>query len=221
MTLKSIPSAIPLRRVLWKPCWRIIPSHYPTKNVFERVAAPKDLDAVQRLEQMTGGRPVEGEKTDYVAAAFAYRNPLGSRFSDGTYGVYYAARTLATALHESTYHREKFLKYTHEKPMRLGMRVVIARLDGRLHDLRGLRPKMPEVYSPTGYRASQTLGLSLKKQGSHGVAYDSVRDPKGQCAAVFDPRALSHSRQERHLTYEWNGKRIERIYELREYLRAE
>ena len=30
-------------------------------------------------------------------AAFTHLNPEGSRFSDGSYGVYYAAHTLATA----------------------------------------------------------------------------------------------------------------------------
>jgi hypothetical protein len=41
-------------------------------------------------------------------APFTHINVLGSRFSDGTYGVYYAAARLDTAIRETIHHFSKF-----------------------------------------------------------------------------------------------------------------
>ena len=45
-------------------------------------------------------------------AAFTHLNPEGSRFSDGSWGVFYAAHSVATAVEETVYHRERFLAAT-------------------------------------------------------------------------------------------------------------
>jgi hypothetical protein len=101
--------------------------------------------------------------------------------------------------------------------MRLEMRVVIADLNGRLHDIRGMQKKLPQVYSRTNYAASQELADRLVKDSSFGIAYDSVRHKGGQCAAVLRPPILSRCRQERHLIFEWDGKKVDKVYELHEY----
>jgi len=224
---------IPLRHVTWKPCWRIIPTHYSKKKPFDRVTDPEDREVIEQLEQMTNERTRQehgdislvlpgdratGPGSAYIMAAFTYRNPIGSRFSDGSFGVYYAARTIETAIEESSFHRENFLRYTKEDPMRLEMLALTANLSGDLHDIRGMAKQFPKVYSRTKSSASQELGIKLRKGGSHGIAYDSVRHQDGECAAIFRPRILSHCRRERHLIYEWDGKQISRVFELREYL---
>ncbi|MDO8805961.1 MAG: RES family NAD+ phosphorylase [Elusimicrobiota bacterium] len=224
---------IPLRHVTWKPCWRIIPARYSKKKSFDRVTDPEDREVIEQLEQMTNertrqehgdislvlpGERVTGPGSAYIMAAFAYCNPIGSRFSDGSFGVYYAARTMETAIEESSFHRENFLRYTKEDPMRLEMLALTADLSGDLHDIRGMVKQFSKVYSRTKYSASQELGIKLRKGGSPGIAYDSVRRQDGECAAIFRPRTLSHCRQERHLIYEWDGKQISKVFELREYL---
>lgn len=213
---------IPINHVHWKACWRAIPTHYPPKNLFERIAEPKDYHSLVELDQLTRDykRQKQPFNNDYIQAPFAYPNPTGSRFSDGSYGIYYAGKTFLTAIYESKYHREKFMTSTQERPMPLGMRVLVAHLQSPLHDIRGMHRKYADIYSPFSYAASQIFGYALKEQDSNGIVYDSVRYPKGECAAVFKPDALNHCRQERHLVYEWNGKIIEKIYELREYLKT-
>ncbi|WP_312136579.1 RES family NAD+ phosphorylase [Brevundimonas sp.] len=49
--------------------------------------------------------------------------------------------------------------------------------------------------------------------GSDGIAYHSVRQDNGECAAIFRPRLLSNCRQERHLCYVWDGQTIATVYE--------
>lgn len=218
---------LPTHRVTWLPCWRIIPSRFPPNDLFERVADPEDLDAIFELEGLTNDRlreevgeihlipaadRITGHGAGYIMAAFTHRNPTGSRFSNGTYGVYYAAYTLDTAIAETRYHREQFMRATSEPPMELDMRVLVADLDQTLHDLRGRQGAYADVYDSDDYSASQSLGHRIRAQNSWGIAYDSVRDQGGECVAIFRPPALSNCRQERYLCYVWDGERIRSIY---------
>jgi len=95
------------------------------------------------------------------------------------------------------------------------MRVYAADLAGRFHDIRGVRARRPAYYHPERYAVAQELGSRLRAGGSDGIVYRSVRDPGGECAAVFRPRLIANCRQERHLCYVWNGRDILTIYEKR------
>ena len=223
---------IVVSRVQWEPCWRIIPTRYPEERILAKIADSDDVDLMSDLEQMTNDRLrqergevaivaprdiVSGPGSEYIMASFAYRNPEGNRFSNGQHGVYYAARTLPTAIEETKHHRQIFMGRTKEDAMRLEMRVLTADLNGDLHDIRGLQKKLPQVYSRTSYAASQELGGRLVKEFSYGIVYDSVRNKGGQCTAIFRPPVLSHCRRERNLVFEWDGKKIGKVYELREW----
>ena len=149
-------------------------------------------------------------------AAFTHLNPEGSRFSDGTYGVYYACSSLNTAVAESRYHRERFLVRTKEDAIELDMRTYLADLAGDLHDIRS-RKDLAVIYDPNDYSAGQALGRKLKALNSYGIAYDSVRDRGGECAAVLRPPVLSPCIQGPHFGYVWDGSRITSVYEKKLY----
>jgi hypothetical protein len=219
---------IPVCAVRWQPCYRIIPSRFPPIGLFEAVADPADLEAVFRIEAMTNDRlreevgeltlvPAEdrvaGPGSSPIMAAFTHLNPAGDRFTDGSYGVFYASLTIETAIAETTHHRTRFLEATEEPAQEIDMRVYAVDLDADLHDIRAMRDSHPGYYHPTSYAMSQELGRALRDAGSDGVVYRSVRDEAGECAAVFRPRLLSNCRQERHLCYVWDGRVISTIYE--------
>ena len=65
-------------------------------------------------------------------------------------------------------------------------------------------------------RGTPVQGRTMRKAGSNGIAYDSLRRAGGECAAVFRPPLLSNARQERHLCYVWDGRQIATVYEKRE-----
>ncbi len=222
---------LPVTRIQWEPCWRIIPSRFPPIQLFERVANPDDLEAVFALEALTNPRlrheagaielvppedRISGPGTTVIMAAFTHLNPTGSRFSDGTYGVFYAANDLNTAIAETKHHRERFLSATAQARMELDMRVYLVDLNGNLHDLRGQKAAQPLVYHNDNYAAGQHLARTLRAHGSNGIAYDSIRRTSGECVAVFRPPLLSNARQERHFCYVWNGQKVETVYEKRE-----
>jgi hypothetical protein len=53
----------------------------------------------------------------------------------------------------------------------------------------------------------------LREAGSNGLVYPSVRHEGGACAAVFWPDVVGIPMQERHLQYEWDGKRFTRYFD--------
>lgn len=219
-----------LSEVRWQPCFRVIPSRFPTIHLFERIADSADWDALYWLESLTNPRlrqevgaielvaaedRVFGPGATVIMAPFTHINPGGSRFADSTFGVFYAAASLSTSIAETRFHREQFLRATRQEPIELDMRSYLADVAARFHDIRGLRAEQPQIYDPDSYVSSQELGRRLRRAGSNGIAYDSVRHEGGQCLAIFRPRLIQNLRQGMHLRYVWDGARISRVYELR------
>ena len=191
---------------------------------------PADLDAVLEVEALTNPRArtevgalhlvapderISWRGTSVVMAAFTLLNPEGSRFSDGSYGVFHAGRELETAVVESKHHRERFLRATRQGAIEVDMRAYGVDLAGDLYDLRGRRSEYPEVYAERDHTAGRRLAAGLRQDGSDGIAYDSVRHPGGECAAVFRPKLLSRVRRTRHLCFVWDGREVAWIYEKR------
>jgi hypothetical protein len=222
---------IPVTRVEWLPSYRLVASRFPPISVFDRVADPADLEALYRLEAMTNPRvrqeagdislvaPAErvtGPGCTPIMAAFTHLNPEGTRFSDGSFGVYYCARAEETAIRESAYHTARFLALSGEPPIDVQKRVYCTDLAGRFHDIREGGYVNPDWYDPDSYAASQPLGHALRAAGAFGILYGSVRHRGGECVAVFRPRALRPpARQARHLALRWDGRRIAEVFEIR------
>ena len=216
--------------VRWQPCYRVISSRFPPIALFERVAHAEDWDALYWLESLTNPRlrdevgevelvPAEdrvfGPGATVIMAAFTHLNPEGSRFADSTFGAFYAAASLETSIAETRFHREVFLRATHESPMELDMRTYLCDVSSSFHDIRGKREEMADVYDPDSYVASQKFARTLKLAGSNGIAYESVRHAGGECLAVYRPRLIQNCRQGTHLRYIWDGERISQVYALR------
>jgi hypothetical protein len=232
---QSPPSAKPIaldaiaqHRILWRPAWRVLPSRYPAVGPWDRIATPDDFDALAAIEGLTNPRLREqlgelsltprerwltGPGSTPVMAAFTHLNPEGSRFSNGSYGVFYASRALETAIRETVYHRERFLARTHEPAMQVQMRSYQCNIACRLHDLRGYAP----VHDPHNYAPAQQLAARLRAASSNGIVYDSVRDPGGECAAVFWPDKVGPCRVAKHYAYLWNGNTIDEVLELKPF----
>jgi hypothetical protein len=224
------PSSIAARPVRFAPCHRIVASRLPTISLFERVADPADWDALYELESLTNPRlrneigqlslvpvpdRVGGPNASVVMAPFTHLGPQGTRFTDGRFGAYYAAESIDTAIAETRFHRENFLRATSQPPIELEMRCYLADVASELHDIRGRRMELPDVYDPGSYAASQKFGAGLRAAGSNGIAFDSVRRAGGECVAVFRPRLVQNVRQSVHLRYVWDGGSIREVYEIR------
>jgi hypothetical protein len=222
----------PLKRVRWSQAYRIVPSRFPPVGVYDRIADPADMDAVFAIEALTNSRlreeidalklvpkahRVSGPGSTPVMAAFTHLNPEGSRFSDGTWGVFYAAHSVATAVEETVYHREQFMAATSEPPCEVQMRCYRTSVDSKLHDLRG---GWPAEQAADSYVASVALARRLRDAGSPGIVFDSARHAGGECIAAFFPDVVAPCVQARHLVYRWDGTRIAQVLEVSELKRS-
>jgi hypothetical protein len=213
----------------WTPAYRVIPTRFPAVNLFDRVASPEDFDALYALEALTNDRlrtetgdldlvPREerrfGPGYGPIMAAFTHLNPQGSRFSDGTYGVFYCARSRETAIAETRYHSALFLAATNEPPLRQQMRLYTVAADGDVVDLRGDSALDPAVLSPDDYAAGQALGRAARAAGAPGIAYPSVRDTGGECLAALRTSIVRACHHAAYLEYNWNGHAIDMVFEL-------
>lgn len=219
-----------LRRVEWPQAWRIIASKYPPIDLFERLTPdPAVWEALTALEMLTNPRVrdevgdislvpraerVTGPGATYVMASFTHVNPNGSRFSDGSYGVYYAADALETAVAETVFHFENFARDSHDPPRSEDMRAVVGEVSESFEDVAALpEPQRSAVLDPNAYAAARAYAQALREKGSIGVVYSSVRRPGGECIGAFSPKAVGLPRQERHLNYRWNGMRVDRYFD--------
>lgn len=215
---------IPSRRVRWNTTYRLIPSRYPPIDLFERVASPEDWDALYQLEALTNPRlrdetgdirlvpiskRVTGPNATVVMAPFTHcSRDRQTRFSDGSFGIYYAGRAFETALLEVSFHMARFHAATRDPPMLGWYRCYKGAIDRVMHDIRGggyealLRP------DPDDYVQPQALATILRKSGSNGIVYPSVRHRGGDCIAAFWPNVVTIPTQERHLQLKWDGASI-------------
>lgn len=176
-------------RVDWPQAWRVIAARYPPINLFERLTADTAVwDALIALEQLTNPRVrdevgdivlvppderVSGPGASYVMAASTHLNPKGSRFSDGSYGVYYAAAALETAIAETVYHFEVFSRDSADPPRSETFRVLV----GSISEMSKMSLSCPcqsltksSLPTPTSPRR-----LTPKKSGRNGRTASPIR----------------------------------------------
>lgn len=222
-------SGYPRIPLSWQPAFRVIPTRFPAVNLFDRVAGSEDFEALYALEAMTNDRirdevgdislvPAEerlyGNGSGPIMAAFTHLNPQGSRFGDGSYGVFYCGREKETAIAETRHHSALFMGATAEPPMRLQMRLYTVVAEGEAVDLRKAAQADPRIVDPDDYGHAQSIGRKLRGQGAPGILYPSVRRPGGECLAALRPGILRDCLHMAYLEYNWNGRGIDAVFEV-------
>lgn len=214
--------------------WRIIATRHPPIDLFERVAGGDAgvSDALIALEQLTNPRVrdevgeialvpqerrVAGPGATYVMAPFTHINPSGSRFADGTFGAYYAASELETAIAETVYHFERIALDSADPPRSEDMRVLVGTFEADVEELNAqAEPLRSQLLHPNDYSSSQPWARRLREAGADGIFYPSVRRSDGQCLVAFWPDVPAIPVQERHLQYHWDGRRVDRYFDYSE-----
>ena len=211
----------------WERGYRLVPSRFPPRTLLDRLARPEDLELLYALQNQVNPRirqqlgeislvPVQervvGPGATPIMSAFCHLNPEGSRFSDGSYGVYYAADSLQAAVAEVSHHRAVFMSSTRQPPTDIDMRAYASSTVEPLHDVRPA--SWDSLHDPGNYLPSQQFARGLRASGSWGIVYRSVRRPGAQCMAIFRPKAIRVPVvQTTHVTLRWNGSAIESWYE--------
>lgn len=221
---QKLVESIPTKRIRWKATYRLVPTRYPPIDVFERVADPEDWELLYDLESLTNprlreeageislippNRRVTGAGASVVMAPFThFSRDRPTRFSSGTYGIYYAGNKFETALREVAFHMGTFYRNTDDEPHDESFRAYKGTVDSLMHDLR--EGDWSAFLDPNveNYRAPNELGRQLREAGSNGVVYPSVRHAKGQCIGAFWPDIVAIPVQTKHIMLKWDGETI-------------
>lgn len=229
MPSRSAVSKLKTTNISWCPSYRLVPTKYPPMDIFENIADPEDLEAILQIEAMTDDVarqmlghvkliPVQdrivGKGAGRIMPCFLILDakPSARRFNTCEFGAYYAGKELETAIKETIFHREKFLSETLLPPQEIDNVLILANIQGAMHDIRGMRSSYLDIYHDSDYTDSQTFASRLKAHGSYGIVYDSVRNPRGQCVAVLRPSSISMCQDSDFYTYTWDGTRITGYY---------
>jgi len=223
-TLEAL-EAVPRVRVRWRTTYRLQAGRYPPVDYFERIASAEDRIVLNDLEKMTDraerqrigrislvptAKRVFGKGASGLMGPFTHasrNNP--SRFTDGSYGVYYAGRQFETSLREVAFHWARFHARTKDEPTETTFKVLIASVDKTMHDIRS--GSWSEVLDPdpAKYARPQTFAAQLKDMlDSSGIVYPSVRHSKGECIAAFWPNVLKFVSDDRRVALKWDSKTI-------------
>jgi hypothetical protein len=214
----------PVSRVIWSRTHRIIRSRFPPIDLFEDIADPADWDAIASAETKTNPRVAEsignldlvpperrvaGGGASRVMAPFVHASTdRPSRFSDGSYGVYHAGDRYEVALFETIHHHARFMAATREQPgWTSDFQELVGAIDADLHDIRA-DAAYRDCLDPEDYTAAQSLGRTLRRDGSDGIVYPSVRYAEGACFAAFWPDVVTIPVPGRHLSYYWSGDAV-------------
>lgn len=218
-------NAIPQATLFNQTAYRLIPSKYPPKSLFDDVANHDEFEILFAIQELTNPRirnemgnlnrvpaqerPYGIRGCNYALGPFVHLNPTGSRFSNGDFGVYYAAEDVQTAIAETRYHQQNyFSSVVGLKFDRLTMRCLKTQFSANLRDIRGNEFKDNEWYDKDNYSAAQQLGSRVKINNDAGIVYYSVRLSSKACYALFSPSVIKDVIQTTHYEYIWDGEKI-------------
>lgn len=204
---------------------RLISSRFPPQSLFDWAESKEELEEIAALEGLTNDRLIleygnlasisqddwiGGPGSTPLMAAFTHAG--NSRFSDeSSMGAYYAADSISTAITETKFHKERFLSASNEPVCTIQMREYIANVQRELIVLNREQHAHLLSPSPSQYPVSQAFARDRRAQRIWGLYYPSVREPDGNCVAIFRPPALSIPTQGRHFDYHWDGNKISNV----------
>jgi hypothetical protein len=155
-------------------------------------------------------RPFEDAEW-FNAIGWPFTHWQSSRFSDGSFGVWYGCDTVETSVHETAYHWFNGLLtdagFENEKVIGERKLYEVA-CDAALVDVRPLTTIHSGLVHKTDYSTTQSVGARLHHEGHPGLITVSVRHAAGQNHVILNPKVLSNPRHHSQLTYRLEDHRI-------------
>jgi hypothetical protein len=201
---------------------RLIPSKWPTIDIYEKFgsremqAAAADLETLTnpRLAakaRITGGDLSADSRSpnlqNWNHAPFAYPMPEGTHLLPPPYSVLELAASERGALARAILRREEFLGRTDEPACGVDMRMITNRVVGKFVDLRGLPLDMTQI-------ARWMLGRRLYEDGGQGALFRIADLPGYDFISIFNRDVLvERGVQGAHYRFRWDGRRIGRLYD--------
>lgn len=202
-------------------CYQLIPSRFPTIEVYERLGDAELQNAAKALETRTNPRlsalgklpakPKPGDKAanqyqNWNHAPFTYKDPRGTFLLGPTHGALEAATDAKNALGFALVRREEFLGATGQPAMGLDMRMFTRRIAGKFTDLTKLDPDTPRD-------ERWKIGHALLEGGASGALFCRPGFGGHRFLSVFDGSLLGRAIQATHYRFVWDGRVVRSVYD--------
>lgn len=201
---------------------RNIVSLRESQDLFDDLSAdPSDREVAQRVEgevkppYYQSHRPVIDrpfEEAQWAhAVAYPFENWQRSRFSDGSFGVWYGSHSAETTVYETAYHWHRFLCDANfdKEAVTQERKIYSVFCEAALLDFRPLTQIYRELINKTDYGLTHIVGAKIHHEGHPGLLTISARHKEGTVYAIFNPNVLSNVRYSYALTYRLQGNRIQ------------
>jgi hypothetical protein len=155
-------------------------------------------------------RPFEDAEW-FNAIIWSFKHWQASRFSDGTYGVWYGSESIETTVYESAYHwyRGLLTDAGFERTTAVAERKVYSvACNAALLDFRKSAEDHPDLLHPSDYAFCQSVGSRIHREGHPGLLTPSVRRPAGTNVVILNANVLSHPGHNCQLIYRLEGDQI-------------
>jgi len=170
--------------------------------------AATDLEIASKPHTYESSQPVIArpfEEADYNdAIEYPFSHWSSTRYSNGSFGVWYGADTLETSIHETVHHwRFKLLKdagWQDVEGVEVERKVYIVRCEAALLDFRAKTHTHPALIDVESYHLTHQVGTRIHHDGHPGLISQSARC-EGDVYAVFNQQVLSNPRQVCYLSY--------------------
>lgn len=193
-----------------------------SQDLFDDLSSnPAEWALAQQVEDVVKPPPYQSG-TPVIHRPFedaAWANAIGwpfkhwqtSRFSDGSFGVWYGCDSAETSVYETAYHWFNGLLRDagfENEPVVGERKLYDVACDAALLDLRPLTTQHPGLVHKTDYSFTQSVGARLHREGHPGLVTGSVRYAPGHNYVVLNPAVLSNPRLHCQVTYRLDGASI-------------
>lgn len=201
---------------------RNIVSLHPSQDLFDDLSDdPAGWQLAQQVEDAVKpptyrsrtpiiDRPFEDAEW-FNAITWPFQHRQSSRFSDGSFGVWYGAESVETTVFETAYHWYHGLLsdagFEHEAVV-AERKVYLVSCAAALLDFRQATSEHPALLHPSDHAFCQSVGARIHREGHPGLVIRSVRRPAGESFAIFNPRVLSNPRHHCQLSYRLDGGQL-------------
>ncbi|MDT8384537.1 MAG: RES family NAD+ phosphorylase [Gammaproteobacteria bacterium] len=195
--------------------FRNIVSMRVSENLFDDITdTPETADLATAVEvgakphthtshQPIIDRPFE-EATYHEAIKYPFDTWTKTRYSDGTYGVWYGTDSLQTSIYETVHHWRKGLLedagWEDVEGVISERKVYNVRIDAGLLNFLPRLDAFPSLIDPEHYHYTHQIGARIKHDGHPGLISRSARC-EGTVYAIFNARVLSNPRPACFLSY--------------------
>lgn len=183
------------------------PEAWQAAQLLEMETKPKLFNSHQPVID----RPFEEAEWN-AAIGYPFLNSSQSRFSDGSFGVWYGADSIETTVYETVYHWQNGLLEDagfNQPGVEIQRKIYMVQCDSLLIDLRPEIKSHPELLHPTDYSTTQSIGRKLHREGHPGLITNSARVKHGDIYAIFTPKVLSNPAHTCFLTYRTTATGVE------------